>query len=312
VSAGIASTSFCALGTSAVVAVRDRRKLSPAATLLADELALIDATCSRFRADSELARVNAQSGSRVPISALLAKLMRVALRAADATNGLVDPTLGSQLRAAGYDRSFELVRKRGSWAVGRVEPPKVSWLDVELDDEQRTLFVPGGTELDLGATAKSWAADLAARLIAAQIEEPVLVALGGDVAVAGPPTASVRWPVRIADDHEAPLDGEGPVVEITAGGLATSGTAVRRWATDHGEAHHLLDPRTGRPAVTPWRTVTVAAATCLDANVASTAAIVLGEEGALWLEKRRLPARAVRRDGSVVTLAGWPAAEVAA
>ena len=116
----------------------------------------------------------------------------------------------------------------------------------------------------------------------------------------------------IADDHNAPLDGAGPVVEITAGGLATSGTAVRRWATDHGEAHHLLDPQTGRPAITPWRTVTVAAATCLAANVASTAAVVLGEDGARWLEERLLPARAVRRDGSVVTLGGWPAEREAA
>jgi thiamine biosynthesis lipoprotein len=307
VSADVASTSFPALGTNALVAMMDRRKLPLAKTLLAHELALIDTTCSRFRADSELAQVNAQSGSCVPISALLVQLVRVALRAADATNGIVDPTLGSQLRAAGYDRTFELVRKRGSWTVGRVEPPKANWLDVELDDERQTLLVPRGVELDLGATAKGWAADHTARRIAAKTDDAVLVALGGDVAVADPATTGRPWPVRIADDHNAPLDGEGPVVEITAGGLATSGTAVRRWATDHGEAHHLLDPRTGRPAVTPWRTMTVAAATCLDANVASTAAVVLGGEGARWLEERRLPARAVRHDGSVVTFGGWPA-----
>jgi thiamine biosynthesis lipoprotein len=312
VSAGVASTSFPALGTSALVAVTDRRKLPIAEMLLADEVALIDATCSRFRADSELARANAQSGSRVPISALLAKLVRIALRAAEATNGVVDPTLGSQMRAAGYDRTFELVRKRGSWTVGRVEPPTANWRDVELDDEQRTLLIPKGVELDLGATAKGWAADHAAHRIAAQTGDAVLVALGGDIAVDGPATSNRRWPVRIADDHNAPLDGEGPVVEITVGGLATSGTAVRRWVTDHGEAHHLLDPRTGRPAITPWRTVSVAAPTCLDANVASTAAVVLGEEGARWLEERRLPARAVRQDGSVVTLGGWPSEQEAA
>jgi len=312
VSSSIASTSFPALGTSALVAVTDHRNLSTAKGLLADEVALIDATASRFGTDSELARANAQSGSRVPISALLVKLVRVALRAAEATNGLVDPTLGAQLRAAGYDRTFELVRERGSWRVGRVEPPRVNWRDVELDDERRTLLVPQGVELDLGATAKGWAADHAARRIAAQIDDAVLVALGGDVAVAGPAKASFSWPVRIADDHNAPLDGEGPVVEITVGGLATSGTAVRRWVTDHGEAHHLLDPRTGRSAITPWRTVTVAAATCLDANVASTAAVVLGEEGARWLDERRLPARAVRQNGSVVTLGGWPSELAAA
>jgi len=82
---------------------------------------------------------------------------------------------------------------------------------------------------------------------------------------------------------------------------------VRRWQTDQGEAHHVLDPRSGRPAITPWRAVTVAAATCVDANVAATTALVLGEAALSWLSKRRLPARAVRRDGSVVGVAGWPA-----
>lgn len=294
------------------MAVTDRQNLPLATTLLAEELALLDATCSRFRADSELARVNAQSGSRVSISALLVTLVRVGLRAAGATSGIVDPTLGSQLRAVGYDRTFELVRTRGSWSVGRVESPKANWLDISLDDRRRTLLVPEGVELDLGATAKGWAADHAARRIAAETDDAVLVSLGGDIAVAGSYAARRSWPVRIADDHNTPLDGEGPVVEITTGGLATSGTAVRRWATDDGEAHHLVDPRTGRPAVTPWRTVTVAAATCLDANVASTAAVVLGEEGVRWLEQRRLPARAVRHDGSVVSLGGWPSERDAA
>jgi thiamine biosynthesis lipoprotein len=312
VSATLASTTFPALGTSALVAVTDPLKLELAELLLRDELALVDATCSRFRTDSELVRANARSGSRVPISALLAELVRVALRAAHATNGLVDPTLGAQLRAAGYDRTFELVRGRDSWSVRRVDPPHANWLDVELDDERQTLLVPRGVELDLGATAKSWTADRAARRIAERTGDAVLVALGGDIAVAGSSAAGRSFPVRVADDHDAPLGGPGPVVALSGGGLATSGTAVRRWVTDHGEAHHLLDPSTGRPAVTPWRTVTVAAASCLDANVASTAAVVLGEDACVWLETRRLPARAVRRDGSVVAIAGWPSIEDAA
>jgi thiamine biosynthesis lipoprotein len=227
------------------------------------------------------------------------------------TGGLVDPTLGSQLRAAGYDQTFELVRRREAWQLERTTTPTARWLDVSLDDTRRTLHTPPGVELDLGATAKAWAADQAAQLIAARTGSEVLVALGGDVAIGGR-SPDRPWPVRIADDHAAPLDGPGPVVEIAAGGLATSGTAVRRWATSDGEAHHLLDPRTGRPAQTPWRTVSVAASTCLDANVAATAAVVLGERGADWLEDRRLPARAVRRDGSIVSVAGWPAEEWAA
>ena len=115
--------------------------------------------------------------------------------------------------------------------------------------------------------------------------------------------------MRIADDHAAlPADG-GPIVAITDRGLATSSTSVRRWQTDRGEAHHILEPRTGLPVATPWRTVTVAAATCVDANVASTAALVLGAEAVNRLASARLPARLVRRDGSVVRVAGWPPEE---
>jgi thiamine biosynthesis lipoprotein len=176
---------------------------------------------------------------------------------------------------------------------------------VELDDDERLLLVPDGVELDLGATAKAWAADRAAHRIAAAAGTGVLVSLGGDVAVAGA-APNGGWPVRIADDHAAPLESPGPVVAISSGGLATSSTVVRRWPTDEGEAHHILDPRTGRPAVTPWRAVSVAAASCVDANVASTTAIVLGEPALEWLAARELPARVVRRDGSVATVGGWP------
>ncbi|HEY6016565.1 MAG TPA: FAD:protein FMN transferase, partial [Gaiellaceae bacterium] len=135
----------------------------------------------------------------------------------------------------------------------------------------------------------------------------VLVSLGGDVAVAGEPPAE-GWPVLIADDHAAPLDSPGPVVSVATGGLATSGTTVRRWRAGEAELHHILDPRNGRPASTPWRTVSVAAATCADANAASTAALVLAEAAPAWLAERRLPARLVRADGAVTCVAGWPEA----
>jgi FAD:protein FMN transferase len=132
-----------------------------------------------------------------------------------------------------------------------------------------------------------------------------LVSLGGDVAVAGIPPA-VGWAVRIADDHASPLVGPGPVVSIVQGGLASSGTHVRCWTTAGGELHHIVDPRTGRPADTPWRTVTVAAPSCVDANAASTAAIVLGDGAHAWLAEAGLPARLAAEDGCVTTVAGWP------
>ncbi len=302
---------FEALGTTAVVSVTDADALGEAHDLLVEDLGAIDRACSRFRDDSELVRANVSAGTAVRIGPLLAEALRVALNAAKESNGLVDPTLGAHVRAAGYDRTFSLVRARDTWQSRAVPARRASWVAVALDDEERTLRIPAGVELDLGATAKAWATDRAATRIAEAMGCGALVSLGGDVAVAGA-APSGGWSIRIADDHAADLDAPGPVIAITTGGLATSGVAVRRWVTNRGEAHHLIDPRTGRPAITPWRTLSVAATSCVAANTASTAAIILGDDAPAWLVQRGLPARAVRADGSVLTVCGWPAEAEAA
>jgi thiamine biosynthesis lipoprotein len=167
-----------------------------------------------------------------------------------------------------------------------------------------------GVELDLGATAKALASDRAARRIATATGASALVSLGGDVAVAG--AHGRAWPVRVAEDHAAPLDAPGPVVAIGSGGLATSSTRVRSWPTDRGVAHHVIDPRTGRPAETPWRTVSVAAGSCLAANVLSTGALVVGSGAPAWLAERGAHARLVGLDGAVRLVGGWPVEERAA
>jgi thiamine biosynthesis lipoprotein len=112
--------------------------------------------------------------------------------------------------------------------------------------------------------------------------------------------------VRVTEDHRD-LDGEGPTIALRSGGLATSSTTIRRWFAEGAERHHIVDPRTARSAPEIWRTASVAAATCVDANAASTAAIVLGEAAPAWLARTGLAARLVRRDGEVVGIAGWPA-----
>ena len=299
------SASRRALGTHAVLAVLDDPLLGDAMAILTAELESIDAACSRFRPDSELSRVNAAEGEAVHVGPVLFEALRVALRAAIASDGLVDPTIGKALRLAGYDRTFSLVATRSAPFRARfVRGP--GWRVVELDEERRTVRVPKGVELDLGATAKALAADRAAAAISTATGTGTLVSLGGDVAVAGPAPEG-GWPIRIAEDNAAPLDTPGPVVSVTAGGVATSATTLRRWSTTSGELHHIVDPRTGRPASTYWRTATVTASSCVDANVASTAAVVLGESAAPWLEELRLPARLVRSDGAVCCVAGWPA-----
>jgi thiamine biosynthesis lipoprotein len=302
-----AAVSFSALGTTATIVLLNPAALPAALEQLHDSLDAVDRACSRFRLDSELVRANACAGSVVPISPLLSRFLRFALDAATTTDGRLDPTLGAQLREAGYDRTFALVRERESWRIapsaGRRGP---TWKNVELDDSRRLLCVPPGAELDLGATAKALAADEAAGAIAESCDTGVLVSLGGDLAVAGAGPEG-GWPVLIADDHAASVGSAGPTVAIATGGVATSSIAVRRWRTNVGEAHHILDPHTCRPAITPWRTVSVAAASCAVANVAATTAIILGEAALGWLTERQLPARCVRHDGSIVAVGGWPA-----
>jgi thiamine biosynthesis lipoprotein len=300
---GVAS--WRALGTSAVVAMTEPSALETGRALVQHELDAIDFACSRFRSDSELTRVNAAAGEETEVSPLLFEAIQTAHAAARASAGLVDPTIGRTLRLAGYDRTFAIVRGRD----GRHFTPSFTrgpdWQTIRLDENSRTVRAPAGVELDLGATAKALAADRAAARVFAATASGVLVSLGGDIAVAGPPPPG-GWSVRIAEDHAEPLDGPGPVVAITSGGLATSGTTVRSWTSREGSLHHIIDPRTGRTASSHWRTVSVAAASCVDANTASTAAIVIGEEAPDWLAEGGLPSRLVRYDGAVTVVGGWP------
>jgi thiamine biosynthesis lipoprotein len=179
------------------------------------------------------------------------------------------------------------------------------WRSVQLDTGPPRATLAGGAQLDLGATAKARAADRCAAAIAGQLGCGVLVSLGGDIAVAGPVPAG-GWRIRVTDDHAAGPDAAGQTVSITSGGLATSSTMVRAWARDGRRMHHIVDPATGEPARSCWRTVSVAAGSCTDANAASTAAIVRGAAAIRWLEDLSLPARLVREDGSVAVIAGWP------
>jgi thiamine biosynthesis lipoprotein len=305
VRAPVAGSSWQALGTTAAIVVLGADAHDRARRAVAAELAEIDAACSRFRADSELTAVNAARGRRVDVSPTLFDALEVALRAAALTGGRVDPTVGGALVLAGYDRDFGRI-DRGP--VRRLRATRVpGWRVVELDRAARTVRVPDGVVLDLGATAKALAADRAAqRALAAAGATGVLVNLGGDIATAGVPPAG-GWPVRVTDSHLAGPDEPGQTVTIGSGGLSTSSTTVRRWRRLGGEAHHIVDPSTGLPAAEHWRTVSVAAATCVDANVASTAAIVLGAAAHAWLADAGLPARLVSAAGEVALTAGWPA-----
>jgi len=305
------STGWRALGTSVVVAVTDADALEAARDAVGLEVDALDRACSRFRDDSDLTRLNEAGGFPVVVSPLLAEAIRVALRAARLTDGDVDPTVGGALEAIGYDVDFSAIEPdRGDFAVKHRAAP--GWADVVITDRSAVVTLPVGTILDLGATAKALGADRAARAAHAATAGGVLVSLGGDIAMAGRPPEG-GWPVWITDDHAAHLEAPGQSITVHGGGLATSTTTVRRWQRGGLPVHHIVDPRTGAPADSPYRTVSVAAATCVDANTASTAAIVRGRRGADWLESTGLPARLVTHDGVVVHLNRWPVtAELAA
>jgi thiamine biosynthesis lipoprotein len=306
-----ATYSLRALGTTAVAAVTEASALPEARAIMVSDLRALDLACSRFRSDSELHALNQAAGTPVQVSELLWDSLVAALEAARMTGGLVDPTLGRAMRLAGYDRTFSRLAFRDGCLVPASFAPGGRWREIELEPKRRAVCVPAGVELDLGASAKAAAADRIAARIAEATGSGALVSLGGDVSVAGlPPDRG--WVIGVDDDHSTSPELVRTTVVILHGGLASSGTAVRRWRTSAGELHHVLDPRTGRPVRAPWTTVTVAAATCLDANVASTAALVLGGEAPGWLSERKLPARLARPDGSVLCVAGWPADLVAA
>jgi thiamine biosynthesis lipoprotein len=301
------AVTFPALGTTATLVTTNPDGLGEARAVLDAELDAIDRACSRFRDDSELSAVNRAAGKAVSVTGLFADALDAALRAARLTSGAVDPTVGAALKLIGYDRDFDLVDPTGPALQVRLRAVP-GWQTISLDVAAGTVAVPRGVQLDLGATAKALCADRAARRVADVAGDAwgVLVSLGGDVAVAGPAPAG-GWAIQLADHHAARLDAGGPVYSLASGGLATSSTTVRRWQRGGRVLHHLVDPSTGAPAEGYWRTVSVAAGCCLDANIASCAAIIMDQAAPDWLTARGLPARLVDRGGRVLTVGGWPA-----
>jgi thiamine biosynthesis lipoprotein len=297
--------SFAAIGTICHVLATDERALEAAAAITKAELVELDRACSRFRPDSELSAL--EQGHTVTLSPLLTELLAAALRTARRTDGLVDPTVGGILRDLGYDDDLAVVRARRDLRRGTgrapVQPAPGYWR-IMLDERRRQAVIPRGVHVDLGASAKAWAADHAAASCAAALPGGFLVNLGGDLAVSGeaPPQG---WQVAL-DDATSPDAADWPVVSVSSGGLATSSTAVRTWRQGDDELHHIVDPRTGEVAEPLWRAVTVVARTAELANAAATASIVLGRAAPRWLALRGLPARLVSRDGLPVFVGEWP------
>jgi thiamine biosynthesis lipoprotein ApbE len=295
--------SFEAMGMVNTVVVDEPAALPDAMAMVIRLVKEIDQACSRFKPDSELMRLNARAGEGdVRVSPLLEEAIVAALRTAEMTDGLVDLTVGKIIEELGYTVTYGNLPSDGPPLQLQVRKV-VGWRSLGYDPAAHTVSIPAGVALDLGASAKAWAADRAAAAVAEAFGVGAVVECGGDIAVGGRLPAG-GWPIRIAADINAP---EWQDVIVHDGGLATSGTTSRRWRRGGVEIHDIIDPSTGLPADTPWSMVTVAAATCLEANAASTAAIILGERAPAWLNNLKLPARLVRADGGVRFAGGWAA-----
>jgi len=302
----VAAVDDRAFGGSLRVVVTRAADLAVAKAAVDDVVRAVDQAASRFRDDSEVSLLNESPERELIASPLLTKLIAAALRGARLTGGAVDPTIGSALKLAGYDADFATIPVDGT-AINLVVSRVPGWQAITFNEAARTVRVPRGVEMDLGATAKAMTSDLAAAAALQKVGGGgVLVSLGGDIAVAGEPPPE-GWLIQASEDSNAPIQIGEETISITSGGIATSSTTVRRWTRGGVALHHIIDPVTGLPSDGPWRTATVVAATCVDANIASTAAIVMGAAAAAWLEANHLPARLVGRDGAVHRFSGWPA-----
>ncbi len=239
-------------------------------------MTLVDATLNRFRSESELSRVNALPAIPMRVSPLLWDTLTFALRSAQETDGLYDPTVLDALIAAGYDRDFDTLNSDETTAE---EPTlaRYTWRDIECDPLTRMVMLPPGVRLDLGGTAKGWAAARAADLLAPL--GPCLVNAGGDLAVRGSPPALQGWPIGVADPNHA--NGLLANLLVRDRGVATSGVDYRRWTRAGIEQHHIIDPHTHHPAATDLRTATVIAPDAAQADLYALVVMILGRKGGL-------------------------------
>lgn len=286
------------------VATPDRRDAAVARAIVRSLMGQVDRAVSRFRDDSDLSRVNAAAGQYTFVSPLTLRLVDVALRTAADTAGAVDPSLGADLAALGYDNDIDVVRARRNGSAPTPRRRPWSWRDIKIDHKLRRVGVPEGMRLDLGATAKAWTVDEAAQRFRSYGVRSALVSIGGDLAVAGVPPRDGAWQIDVAEFEGA----AGVRVGMSGGAVATSSTMGRRWHRADGVAvHHLVDPRTGLSARGRWRTASVWAPTCLEANVASTWLLVDPDAASAHVAAKAHAARLVAHDGSIEIIGCWPA-----
>jgi thiamine biosynthesis lipoprotein len=291
-------------GLTGSLATEHERQLDAATARLWHWLDAVDAACNRFNGDSELSQLNRSHGATMSISPMLEMALVAALRAADVTGDLVDPTVLPALMALGYDRDFDELANGVSIPV-RAPVPSMGPSSVHLDLQEHTVTLEAPCQLDLGASAKALVVDLVADDVAPS--GGVVVELGGDVAVRGEGPQGL-WAIAVSDSLV--LTGHEPRITLRHGGIATSSNATRTWRVGEHTVNHIIDPRTGFSASGAYTTATVSASDCVTANAFATAALLWDEDASYHIAQAGWSARLVRADGSLEFVGGWPDDEV--
>jgi thiamine biosynthesis lipoprotein len=259
---------------------------------------VIDQACNRFHHDSEVSRLNRSSGD-IELSAALTMALAAAQRASELTQGLCDPTVLASLVSLGYDRDYATI---GIVEDGPVDlSPSPGFAALHFDEATRHVIKSAECVIDLGASAKALVTDLVADDVAPT--GGVIVEIGGDVSARGSGPEGA-WVVGIAETLT--ITGDEPRIAITNGALATSSNQVRTWLRGAHVVGHIIDPRTGHSATTPWAVATVIASDCVGANAFATAALLWGEDAGWHIAQAGRSARLVRHDGTVELVGAWP------
>lgn len=239
---------------------------------------------TRFSEESELAQLNRSAGVWFQASAEMYQVIEQAHRLAIETDGLFNPAILPALKQAGYDRSMDEIRNNPP----RMEPPRLvekhDFRQIQLDSASKSILLPHGMQVDLGGIAKGWIAEQAAQQLA-QVSEACAVSAGGDMFIINLPQGETSWEIGLENPLEP--DQDLAVLHVMPGAVATSSIAKRQWKHNGQLKHHLIDPRSGQPAVTEWLSTTVWAEAAVQAEVYAKALLIAGPQGVDGLFKNQ-------------------------
>ena len=267
---------FRAMNTSVMLAAEGEAAIAGmyAAKTFIDEC---EQRFSRFLPASELSDLNRSAGNWIPISDDMMDILQLSLKYYKETNGIFDPSILSDLKRIGYDRSMDEIRRNGVSGVADISNPisGPAFHEIDFDLTNHRVRLPHGMEIDLGGIAKGWIVEKTAQVLNRYVGT-CGVSAGGDILFIGRPLDGMDWDVYL-EDPRCPTESLAQL-HIPCGAIATSSIMKRTWAQGEKIRHHLIDPRTGEPAETDWLSVTVITPNVITAEVYAKALLIAGEK----------------------------------